>query len=251
MSDKSYTCAIKKVLKNLDLNEVTYLGHIGRGTASGRLEMEEVNGIDKRAIGNWTTDVFGSHYDTKLPLTAMRAMSGYDSRRGRFIHSRSAFYGDESHAQLPKLLFPWVDDALLETMNTKHHTASGFLSLVKNLRWVILQDAAVMLTESKRNHYIYKKFKDVFESVSFKDYSIKMMEYLEVKKNMDPENLSTLTETVLPFVNGNLENLNVAIHKIDGTVHQLSQEVTNLTQDMSIDLVDMKEELKDNVTNNI
>ena len=29
MSDKSYTSAIKKVLKNLDLNEVTYLGHIG------------------------------------------------------------------------------------------------------------------------------------------------------------------------------------------------------------------------------
>ena len=61
MSDKSYTSAIKKVLKNLDLNEVTYLGHIGRGIAPGKLEMEEVNGVDKRAIGNWTTYVFGSH----------------------------------------------------------------------------------------------------------------------------------------------------------------------------------------------
>ena len=39
--------------------------------------------------------------------------------------------------------------------------------------------------------------------------------------------------------------------KIDGTVHQLSQEVTNMTQNISIDLVDMKEEIKDNVTDHI
>ena len=107
-------------------------------------------------MGNWTTDVFGSHYDNKLPLPALRVMSGYDSRRGKFIHPRSAFYGDSSHAHLPESLFPWVDDAILITENTKHHTAYGFLSLIKNLRWVILQDAAVMITKGKRNHYIFK-----------------------------------------------------------------------------------------------
>ena len=129
--------------------------------------MEEVDGIDKRAIGNWTTDVFGSHYDTKLPLTAMRAMSGYDYRRGKFIHPRSGFYADASHAHLPGLLFPWVDDALLKTENTKYHTAYGFLSLIKNLRWIILHDATVMITKVKRDQYIYRLFKHVFDSDTF------------------------------------------------------------------------------------
>ena len=91
MSDKSYTTAISRVLKKLNISETNVLGHIGRTIAPSCLEIEEVPGVDKRAIGNWTTDVFGSLYDTKLPLTDMRAMSGYDSRREKFVHSRSAF----------------------------------------------------------------------------------------------------------------------------------------------------------------
>ena len=105
-----------------------------------------------------------------------------------------------------------------------------------------------MLTEGNRDYCIHKQFKNVFKSDAFKDYSKKMMQYLEVRENMDPNNLSTLIETVFPFVNGNLQNVNMAMHKIDAIVHQLSQEVTNMTQHISIDLVDTEEEIKDNVT---
>ena len=83
-----------------------YVAHIGRGVAPGCLEIEEIGGLDKRAIENWATDVFGSHYDTKLPLLDMRAILGYDSRRDYFIHARSSFYGDQSHARLSDVLFP-------------------------------------------------------------------------------------------------------------------------------------------------
>ena len=252
MSDKSYTTAISRVLKKLNISEINVLGHIGRTIAPSCLEMHEVPGADKRSIGNWTTDVFGSCYDTKLPLSAMRVMAGYDSRRGKFIHARSAFYGDKSHADLPNLLFPWVDDALSKIEGKSHHTAYGFLSLIKNLRWVILQDAAVMIGKGKRIHCIYNKtFKHIFYSDLFKDYSQKMIQHLKIKENMDPNNLSTLTETVLPFVNGNLENVNMAVHKMDGSVNELSQEVSNITQDICTDLVDIKEEINDNVSGQI
>ena len=137
MSESSYTGAIQKDLNILQLS-IVHLAHIGRGIAPGCLEIEEIDGMDTRAIGNWVTDVFGSHYDTKLPLPAMRAMSGHDSRRGKFIHPRSSFNGDASHAHLPGLLFPWADDALLKTHETKHDTTLGILTLIKNLRWVIL-----------------------------------------------------------------------------------------------------------------
>ena len=105
MSKSSYTTAIQKFLTILKLS-IVYLAHIGRGIAPGCLEIEEISGLDKCAIGNWATDVFGSHYDTKLLLPAMRAMLGHDSRRGKFIHPRSSFKGDASHAHLPGLLFP-------------------------------------------------------------------------------------------------------------------------------------------------
>ena len=59
------------------------------------------------------------------------------------------------------------------------------------------------------------------------------------------------TETVLPFVNGNLEDVNMAVHKMDGIVNQLSQEVTNMTQEISTDLVGIKEEIKDNASGHI
>ena len=49
------------------------------------LEIEEVGSLDKRAIGNWATDVFGSHYGTKLPLQVMRVMYGHDALRGHYF----------------------------------------------------------------------------------------------------------------------------------------------------------------------
>ena len=96
LREKSYTAVIKKVLHNLGIDYCVYLGNIGRGIAPGVLEVEEVDGVDRRAIGNWCTDVFGTHYDTRLPLPAMRAMAGFDSRRGRYIHPRSCFYGGQN-----------------------------------------------------------------------------------------------------------------------------------------------------------
>ena len=108
-----------------------------------------------------------------------------------------------------------------------------------------------MITKYKRNHYIYTKFKKVFDSDEFKDFSIKMMQHLAVREKSDPNKLGTLTETVLPFVNTNLQNVNMAVHKIDGTVNQLSQDVTNMAQDLNTDLVDIKDDINSNVTGQI
>ena len=238
MGPNSYTTAIKMVLRLLGLSLI-YLLHLGRGIAPGVLEIEEVGGLDKRAIGNWTTDVFGSHYDTKLPLPAMRAMSGHDARRGYFYHPRSQFTGDEMHEHLPSLLFPWLDAALKKTEGTSHHTTYGFLSLLKNLRWVILQDAAVMIGKGKRTHYVYDEmFKEVFHSDAFKDYTSKMLNHLSVQEKMDPNELGTLTETVLPYVNGNLLNVNMTLNSMDDTVARLSQDVVCMETNLSDNIVE-------------
>ena len=56
---------------------------------------------------------------------------------------------------------------------------------------------------------------------------------------------------MLPFINGNLQNVNMVVNKMDVTVKQLSQDVNSMTQDLCIDLVDIREEINDNVREHI
>ena len=96
------------------------------------MEIDEIGGLDKRAI------VFGIHYDTTLPLSAMQVISGHGSRRGQFVHQYSSFYGDELHKHLPSRLFLWLDEDLEMMYKTMHNTVFGFVSLLKNLLLVVL-----------------------------------------------------------------------------------------------------------------
>ena len=75
--------------------------------------------------------MYGRDYDTQIPLGAMRAMSGHDSKRGYFNHPRSMSYDDATYAHLPSLLFPWADKPIDKVWNTDNHTGFGFLALVK------------------------------------------------------------------------------------------------------------------------
>ena len=108
-----------------------------------------------------------------------------------------------------------------------------------------------MITHGQRTHYIFTEFKHVFDSVEFKDFSTKMMQHLNVNESNDPNNLGTLTDTVLPFVNGNLQNVNLSVNKIDNTVKQLSQDVTCMSENMSCDLVELKDDINENITTNL
>ena len=78
-----------------------------------------------------------------------------------------------------------------------------------------------------------------------------MVQHLNVRENSDPNKLGARTETGLPFVNGNLQNINMVVNKMDVTVKQLSQDVNSMTQDFCIDLVDIREEINDNVREHI
>ena len=58
---------------------------------------------------------------------------------------------------------------------------------IRNFRWVILQGAAVMIIKAKRDHYIFKKFRHIFDSNIFKDFSTKMVQHLNVRRTSDPD----------------------------------------------------------------
>ena len=153
-------------------------------------------------LGNWETDVYGRCYSTKLPLPAMRVMAGHDKRQGYHCNPRTTYFGDASHKQLPMMIFPWLDDAIIKSNHITNKTATAFLSLMSSLRWVILQDAAVMLSEG-RTHEIFVSNPLIFESNSFLDFQMKLLAYIDKHKRDDRWNATI--ETVLPGVHNRLD----------------------------------------------
>ena len=74
------------------------------------MDLEEVGEMDKQALGNWATDVFGECYSSKLPLAAMRVMAGVEKETGLHYNPRTTFYGEEKHQELAKMIFPWIEE---------------------------------------------------------------------------------------------------------------------------------------------
>ena len=73
---------------------------------------------------------------------------------------------------------------------------------MSSLRWVILQDAAVMLLEG-RTHEIFVSNPLIFESNSFLDFLMKLLAYIDKHKRDDRWNATI--ETVLPGVHNCLD----------------------------------------------
>ena len=86
--------------------------HFGRRTAPAILYPEEVSELDKRALGNWSTDVFGEVYSYKLPLLAIRDMEGFDKRSEMDHNPRTMFYGDDRHKVLAMKIFPLIEKVM-------------------------------------------------------------------------------------------------------------------------------------------
>ena len=79
------------------------------------------------------------------------------------------------------------------------------------MRCGISQDAAVMICQYNRTHYIYKQFNILFESDAFNNYTDQMVEHLMLSEKTEPNKLGILTETVLPYMIKNIENMNMSI----------------------------------------
>ena len=135
------------------------------------------------------------------------------------------------------MLFPWIENKLQTVNPNDNSTAYAFLMLMKNLRWVIIQDSAILLGKYKRKHFIFKKYKSIFESELFLDYQRKML--IHVTTNKDKDSFIASVEGVLPGVKQCLtdqtdaiEKQKVMLTKIDGDVIDLKETIeTNNSND--------------------
>ena len=196
MSDKQYANKIKNACLALDISTCKFL-HFGRKVSSVALDMEEVDEGSKRAIGNWSTDVFGTTYSSQVPLAAMRTLSGSDKRRGSYHNSRTTFINEEKYGSLARLIFPWIEHITAKSNLENRPTARAFLNMLRNMRWVILQDAAVMLNVDKRQHVLFEVF-SVFKMLLFDEFQIDLLHHMRLKDASETE--STEIDNILPGV---------------------------------------------------
>ena len=56
------------------------------------MDLQECEELSKRNVGNWATDVLRKYYCTKLPLSTMRALAGFNVQRGFHENKRSTFF---------------------------------------------------------------------------------------------------------------------------------------------------------------
>lgn len=186
---KKFTAALKEL--GIDISKIT---HFGRDVGPAIMDMLEVISDQQKNIGNWANDVFFNVYNTKLPLAAMRALAGYDTRRGYYKNPRTRFKGDGKYDDLAAQIFPWVESEMDKLQAGEHQTARCFLQLLLNLRWVILQDCAVMIGRYKRNHFIFNHMSYVFESTSFKNYTTELLNFLSSNVDTNDDKV----ERILP-----------------------------------------------------
>ena len=218
MYSSSYVSKIACTCESLELACNSYK-HFGRVVAPALMDLHECEELSKRKVCNWATDVYGKSYCTKLPLSVMRALVGFNVQRGFHENKRSTFLGDNYNKDLPKMIFPWIEDAMEKISSKFKSTAIGFLTLLKNLRWAIIQNCAVLIGVHTREHILFKDMKEIFKSKMFIDYTYKMKVYLKNDAEMNIH--SSMISFILPDIKYYVKENTKAIIKTDKSIKKV------------------------------
>ena len=176
--------AIKHICKTLKI-PASHAVHLGRIFGTRAAEENDAPKEELRNLGNWDPTTQEKFYSTKLPMRILRSKAGFTKANGMVYNPRVAVEPPES---LACQVFPWVDPALdvleaaTEMDEKDRRTAFAFLSFMKELRTVVLQDAAVMLDDPVRSRHAVFQL-PVFQTDEFKDYCVTMRNSLAQTEN--------------------------------------------------------------------
>ena len=220
LNDKTYYKSIKSACEKLSIPSKHFI-HFGRSCGSVLAELEELDRYNINDLGNWNVDTRRDVYSAKLPMKAMRVMAGHSEQKGSVFVARDQVIPAES---LQLQVFPFLEKALgtLQGHTVSHPTAMSFLSLLKRLRIVLLQDAAEMIVIG-RSHVIFTN--GVFKSNDFLSFVEDMRHHLNHVRN--PQDVQL--ETVLPGVNERFNSLHA---DLSGKFSMLQTSMTHIATNM-------------------
>lgn len=214
VNDSYYATAIKDVCRRLGLDAKHWI-HFGRCMGPVRLEMEELDQQSIKLLGMWGMDCYDDRYSTKMPLKAMRVAAGFEPERGCHYNPRTQVLPPDL---LCKMIFPEVEDLEKQVMEYERltgatlrtarsgaakTTAKAFLSLLKFLRVVIIQDAALLMNK-RRKHAVFDL--PVFKTPAFIAFQAHIVAAVNAANRNDPRD-ATL-EAVIPRINQRFETSN-------------------------------------------
>jgi hypothetical protein len=203
------------------------------------LEMNEVRPELIKKLGNWGADEQDKGYSSNMPPQPLRVKAGFDARQGLHYNPRTTH---DPPNELVQMIFPFIEAAELEVSAYESNngvtsddpdycakekvTAKAFLSLLKRLRIVILQDAAVLVGKEGRNHAVLML--PVFQTSLFLEFKESMTAHLEASASSNPRDARL--EHVLPGVQDQFQNLDSRVSSgfaAQALSQTLSQNITS------------------------
>ena len=221
VTDQSYAKAIKACCKDMSISSRHFV-HIGRSVGPIIAEIAEVDGDSIANLGNWNVTVREDRYSAKLPLRIMRVMAGHSAEKNVFHLPRSDLKPSED---LQRQIFPFIEDheMILASSPVSHPTASAFLGLLKRLRAIVLQDAAVLL-DSGRKHSLFCM--EVFTSSAFLEFQTRLLKLIH-QSRVDPSSLTV--QAVLPGICERLDNLRHQSQRDSNTIRDEVKQLASTT----------------------
>ena len=204
VSDRCYAKTMKAVCRQLGINSSHWI-HLGRVTGPVELEMNEVEKSVIESLGYWNQTIYDQSYSTCLPLSGMRVMAGYPKEVGTHFNPRMTY---DVPPQLQQRIWPWLEAAKEDVRRNASNsstlvTAQAFLTLLTNLRPVILQDVAVLMARG-RDHKLFKL--PVFQSDAFKEFQSGLLHHIENEESTAPD--MVVVRRLVPLIAHHLQQNN-------------------------------------------
>ena len=167
-----------------------------------------------------------------LNFASMRVLADFSYEKGSHHNPRTCFYGTNGNFDaLAKSLFPWVETKL-ESYSAKKETAHDFLNMLLDFRWLILQDAAILMNSGRKHCIFDNLFRHVFHSDEFN----KLWEEIKLNCEKTTRVDSTSTEKTLRKLENTtgtiLSSTNEILSTFNETTNQLQRTQVGLKNDI-------------------
>ena len=242
MTDSSFRKSISQVCKELGI-ATKHFTHFGRAIAPAALELLEISKPEIDELGNWNVDVRNAVYSGKMPLRAMRCAAGYSGTQGTHWSPRQTFPVPLS---LQQQIFPKLEESMsavnaqCEEQDVSMPTAKAFLRYLKNLRTVILQDAAILMDKG-RKHPVFEL--PVFKCEAFLTFQSSLLSHLENIESPNDASISKaipgvkewlckIDSSVMSLRSGQ-QKVEDAFHGVVDVVHGLKVQVSKIGSNMT------------------
>jgi len=232
IADTNCSSCMKRVLVSLGL-PTDFLLHLGRKVGAVELELKELDVFLLKILGNWNQSMFDKAHSAKIPLEALRVAA--DFLDGVFFCPRVSCRTATLDA-IEETFWTWVELSLAcieqehvsSRGEVKLFTAFAWLSCMKKLKSILVQDSAFMLEfhPERANHPFFKL--PLFNTDLFKKHQHEMRKHCEEAVAPSDASLDSLLPGVLQHLRANQQTSNTIL----GSVRMVHSELRGIKADM-------------------